>query len=100
MRRLVLLPLCGALVLAATGPTAVPAPPDRPDPAASGSASPRTAFSEGAWTFWIGSVLQGDRKFILVTPQDRMLFDLASDPGETKNLALEDGGRDSVRCAC
>jgi len=66
----------------------------KPSPAAG---TPQPAFSEGAWTFWIGSVLQGDRKFILVTPQDRMLFDLASDPGEKKNLALEDSGRDSVR---
>ena len=66
----------------------------KPSPAAE---TPPPAFSEGAWTFWIGSVLQGDRKFILVTPQDRMLFDLASDPGEKTNLALEDSGRDSVR---
>ncbi len=69
----------------------------KPSPAASGKVSPPPAFSEGAWTFWIGSVLSGDRKFILVTPQDRMLFDLASDPGEKKNLAMEDSGRDSVR---
>ena len=66
----------------------------KPSPAAS---SPPAAFSEGAWTFWIGSVQQGDRKFILVTPQDRMLFDLANDPAETKNLAMEESGRDSVR---
>jgi arylsulfatase A-like enzyme len=66
----------------------------KPRPA---QASPPTAFSEGAWTFWIGSVLQGERKFILVTPQDRMLFDLAKDPGETKNLAMDESGRDSVR---
>ena len=66
----------------------------KPSPAAS---SPPPAFSEGAWTFWIGSVQQGDRKFILVTPQDRMLFDLATDPGEMKNLAMEESGRDSVR---
>ncbi len=65
----------------------------KPSPAA----SPPPAFSEGAWTFWIGSVLQGDRKFILVTPQDRMLFDLAKDPGEKKNLAMEESGRDPVR---
>ena len=69
----------------------------KPSPAAAGKASPPPAFSEGAWTFWIGSVLSGERKFILVTPQDRMLFDLASDPGEKKNLAMEDSGRDSVR---
>jgi arylsulfatase A-like enzyme len=69
----------------------------KPSPAASSTASPPPAFSEGAWTFWIGSVLQGERKFILVTPQERMLFDLAKDPGETKNLAMEDAGRDSVR---
>ncbi len=62
-----------------------------PDP----SPSPALAFSEGAWTFWIGSVFQGDRKFILVTPQERMLFDLAKDPGEKTNLALKD--TDSVR---
>ena len=66
----------------------------KPSPAAE---TPPPAFSEGAWTFWIGSVMQGDRKFILVTPQDRMLFNLATDPGEKKNLALEDSGRDSVR---
>jgi arylsulfatase A-like enzyme len=66
----------------------------KPSPDAS---SPPPAFSEGAWTFWIGSVLQGERKFILVTPQERMLFDLAKDPGETKNLAMEESGRDSVR---
>jgi arylsulfatase A-like enzyme len=53
------------------------------------------AFCEGAWTFWIGSVLQGDRKFILVTPQERMLFDVAKDPGEKTNLAGRDA--DSVR---
>jgi arylsulfatase A-like enzyme len=57
--------------------------------------SPATAYSEGAWTFWIGSVLQGDRKFILVTPRDRMLFDLAKDPAEKANLAMQDA--DSVR---
>jgi arylsulfatase A-like enzyme len=50
-------------------------------------ASPRRAFSEGAWTFWIGSVVDGDRKFILKTPQERMLFDLSKDPGEASNLA-------------
>ena len=60
-----------------------------------GAAAPRRAFTEGAWTFWIGSVIEGDRKFILVTPQERMLFDLAKDPGERNNLALTD--RDSVR---
>lgn len=59
------------------------------------SAAPRTAFCEGAWTFWIGSVTTGDRKFILVTPQERMLFDLSRDPGETANLALSD--TDNVR---
>ncbi|HKD17905.1 MAG TPA: sulfatase [Thermoanaerobaculia bacterium] len=48
---------------------------------------PRPAFCEGAWTFWIGSVVDGDHKFILVTPQEHMLFDLANDPGETSNLA-------------
>jgi arylsulfatase A-like enzyme len=69
----------------------------QPSPSASGKASPPPAFSEGAWTFWIGSVLQGEQKFILVTPQERMLFDLAKDPGETKNLAMEESGRDSVR---
>ncbi len=57
--------------------------------------APATAFSEGAWTFWIGSVVQDDRKFILVTPQDRMLFDLAKDPGEKSNLAMKD--TDAVR---
>src|SRR5262245_62706396 len=41
--------------------------------------------------------MQGNEKFILVTPQDRMLFNLAKDPGEAKNLAMDDGGRDSVR---
>ena len=51
-----------------------------PDPA-------RPAFCEGAWTFWIGSVVDGDRKFILKTPQERMLFDLAKDPAEASNLA-------------
>ncbi len=59
------------------------------------SPAPSTAYSEGAWTFWIGSVQQGDRKFILVTPQDRMLFDLGKDPGEKTNLAMQDA--DSVR---
>jgi len=61
----------------------------KPDPA------PSSAFSEGAWTFWIGSVFRGDRKFILVTPQERMLFDLAKDPGEKTNLAMQDA--DTVR---
>jgi arylsulfatase A-like enzyme len=69
----------------------------QPSPAGSGKAAPPAAFSEGAWTFWIGSVLAGEQKFILVTPQERMLFDLAKDPGETKNLAMEESGRDSVR---
>ena len=50
--------------------------------------APRAAFSEGAWTFWIGSVTEENRKFILVTPQQRMLFDLGQDPGEKANLAL------------
>jgi arylsulfatase A-like enzyme len=59
------------------------------------SPGPRTAFCEGAWTFWVGSVISGDRKFILVTPQERMLFDLARDPGEKSNLASSDA--DSVR---
>ena len=52
--------------------------------------APRAAFSEGAWTFWIGSVTEENRKFILVTPQERMLFDLGTDPGEKANLALSD----------
>ena len=69
----------------------------KPSPAASNNASPPQAFSEGAWTFWIGSVMRGNEKFILVSPQDRMLFDLAKDPGETKNLAMEESGRDAVR---
>jgi arylsulfatase A-like enzyme len=56
---------------------------------------PGTAYCEGAWTFWVGSVVSGERKFILVTPQERMLFDLASDPGEKSNLASSDP--DSVR---
>lgn len=56
---------------------------------------PRPAFSEGAWTFWIGSVVTEDRKFILVTPQERMLFDTRKDPGETSNLAA--GDPDGVR---
>jgi len=55
----------------------------------------QVAFTEGAWTFWIGSVTTEDRKFILVTPQERMLFDLAKDPGETANLAGSDA--DGVR---
>jgi len=57
------------------------------------SAQPRTAFCEGAWTFWIGSVIEEDRKFILVTPQERMLFDVAKDPGEASNLAAADPDR-------
>jgi arylsulfatase A-like enzyme len=57
--------------------------------------APHRAFTEGAWTFWIGSVTTEDRKFILVTPQERMLFDLAKDPGETANLASSDA--DGVR---
>ena len=55
----------------------------------------RRAYTEGAWTFWIGSVTSEGRKFILVTPKERMLFDLARDPGETTNLAGSDA--DSVR---
>jgi len=54
---------------------------------------PRAAFCEGAWTFWIGSVIEGDHKFILVTPQERMLFDVAKDPGETSNLAASSPDR-------
>jgi arylsulfatase A-like enzyme len=57
--------------------------------------APRPAFCEGAWTFWIGSVVEENRKFILVTPQERMLFDLARDPGERVNLAAAEG--DGVR---
>ncbi len=56
---------------------------------------PRPAYCEGAWTFWIGSVIEENRKFILVTPQDRMLFDLSKDPGESSNLAA--GEPDRVR---
>ena len=52
--------------------------------------APRAAFSEGAWTFWIGSVTEENRKFILVTPQERMLFDLGKDPAEKVNLARSD----------
>jgi arylsulfatase A-like enzyme len=58
-------------------------------------AAPRRAFSEGAWTFWIGSVIEGEKKFILISPQERMLFDLKRDPAEKENLALSD--RDAVR---
>jgi arylsulfatase A-like enzyme len=66
---------------------------------------PRYAYTEGAWTFWIGSVTSEDRKFILVTPKEPMLFDLAKDPGEKANLAGTGGGgagageadRDAVR---
>jgi arylsulfatase A-like enzyme len=65
----------------------------REEPAKDGGG--RRAFTEGAWTFWIGSVTAEDRKFILVTPKERMLFDLAKDPGETTNLAGSDA--DSVR---
>jgi arylsulfatase A-like enzyme len=57
------------------------------------SPQPRAAFSEGAWTFWIGSVTEDDRKFILVTPQERLLFDVAKDPGETTNLAASSPDR-------
>ena len=57
--------------------------------------APRAAFTEGAWTFWIGSVTEENRKFILVTPQERMLFDLARDPGEKANLAPSEA--DGVR---
>ena len=59
------------------------------------SPKPRAAFCEGAWTFWIGSVIEEDRKFILVTPQERMLFDVVKDPRETSNLAASDA--DDVR---
>ncbi len=65
-------------------------------PALTGRAEPgpaRPAFCEGAWTFWIGSVVSEDRKFILVTPQERMLFDLGRDPGEKSNLAASDPDR-------
>lgn len=57
------------------------------------SPQPRAAFCEGAWTFWIGSITEEDRKFILVTPQERMLFDVAKDPGETSNLAASSPDR-------
>ena len=53
------------------------------------------AYSEGAWTFWIGSVTTEDRKFILVSPKEGLLFDLAKDPGEKNNLAPSDA--DGVR---
>jgi arylsulfatase A-like enzyme len=55
----------------------------------------RRAYSEGAWTFWIGSVTTEDRKFILVSPKEGLLFDLAKDPGEKNNLAPSDA--DGVR---
>ncbi|MGE5413372.1 MAG: sulfatase [Syntrophomonadaceae bacterium] len=71
-----------------SGRSLVPALTGRPEPGAS-----RAAFCEGAWTFWIGSVVSENRKFILVTPQDRMLFDLGRDPGETSNLAGSDPDR-------
>jgi arylsulfatase A-like enzyme len=68
----------------------------KPELTESGEPLPeRTAFCEGAWTYWIGSVVEGNRKFILVTPQERMLFDLRADPGERTNLASSDP--DSVR---
>ncbi|HTR04524.1 MAG TPA: sulfatase [Thermoanaerobaculia bacterium] len=70
-----------------SGHSLLPAVLGLPDAA---SAPPRPAYTEGAWTFWIGSVVDGDRKFILVTPQERMLYDLAKDPGETSNLAGND----------
>ena len=69
--------------------------PEMGDRAATPAAEPRVAFSEGAWSFWIGSVTSGDHKFILVAPRERMLFDLSRDPGETANLALTE--RDRVR---
>ena len=71
-----------------SGRSLVPALTGRAEPG-----PPRPAFCEGAWTFWIGSVVAEDRKFILVTPQERMLFDLGKDPGETANLAPSDADR-------
>jgi arylsulfatase A-like enzyme len=63
----------------------------KPELTESGARLPeRPAFSEGAWTYWIGSVMEGDRKFILVKPQERMLFDLHGDPDEKSNLAFSD----------
>jgi hypothetical protein len=38
-------------------------------------------------------VTEEKRKFILVTPQERMLFDLGSDPAEKANLASSDPDR-------
>jgi arylsulfatase A-like enzyme len=65
--------------------------PQESAPQASGPQdTARRAYTEGAWTFWIGSVTTEDRKLILVTPQERMLFDLSKDPGETANLATSD----------
>jgi arylsulfatase A-like enzyme len=77
-----------------SGRSLVPALAGRPEEPAKEPGG-RRAFTEGAWTFWIGSVTSEDRKFILVTPKDRMLFDLRKDPGETTNLAMSDA--DSVR---
>ena len=58
-------------------------------------APPRAAFSEGAWTFWIGSVTEENRKFILVTPQERMLFDLAQ-----RSRREGEPGAHRIRIAC
>lgn len=46
----------------------------------------RLAYSEGAWSFWVGAVLRDKRKLIYVSPHEQMLFDLGADPGETVNL--------------
>lgn len=73
-----------------SGRSLVPALTGRPE---EGPAPPRAAYCEGAWTFWIGSVVSEDRKFILVTPQERMLFDLGKDPAEKSNLASSDPDR-------
>ena len=66
-------------------------------PRSSRSRAAAARSREGAWTFWIGSVTTEDQKFILVTPQERMLFDLAKDPAEKVNLAAHDPRRSAAR---
>lgn len=57
---------------------------------------PRLAYSEGAWSFWVGAVLRDKRKLIYVSPGEQMLFDVGADPGETVNLLAREAkaGRD------
>ena len=53
-----------------SGRSLVAALAGREEPSKQSEPGGRRAYTEGAWTFWIGSVTTEDRKFILVTPRN------------------------------